>query len=364
MMNLIVAMLKKWLEDSPDVEMMTFSQEDNQSWCQCNKCAAAKNTYGTNAAQVIKFMNRLYQKLEPWLTENGRNLVLAFFAYHETVDAPAKKQGDTYLPIDDSVKCLNNVAVMYAPIEADYTKPLTNEANSREYENLMKWKACSNKTLLWTYSTDFISYLGPYNTYDSIVENYRLAVKSGAFWILDQQQKFQSNSTAFHVLKYYLQAKLAWNVNLDENELIDDFFKNYFGTAKDVMQKLFNEVRSRMKYIEDELHVSMYIYVALENKDYWPKGLLLQWLEYIESAKKTIEYLKDQDEDLYSLIYDRILLESISFRFLLIDIYGGSVYDAETLLAEKVAFKNDCAYLRVDRFNESLSLSEYMNRNW
>lgn len=364
MMSIIVETLEDWLVDSPDVEMMTFSQQDNKSWCQCSKCTAAKNNYGTDSAQVVKFLNKLYQRLEPWLNENGRNLILSFFAYNPTVDAPAVKQGNSYVAKDDSVKCLENVAVMYAPIEADYSKPLTNEANSREYENLMKWKACSSKVLLWYYSLNTQSYLAPYNTFDSIVENYRLARNSGAFWLFDQQQKGASNSTGFWILKYYLEAKLSWNVNLDVDELIDDFFDNYFGEAAEVMKKLFDEVRARMKYVEDELHVSMYIWQKLENKDYWQKGLLQQWLGYIDEAKKVIAHLAEDDEDEYSLLYDRILLEGISYRFLLIDIYGNSVYDSETLLAEKMAFKNDCAYLKVDAYAENGRLSQYMNDNW
>ena len=366
MFEIIVDGLIQWLEDSPDVEIVCFSQEDNRGWCECNTCAASYNQYGTNAAALIKYINKIYVALEPWIKESGREITLSFFAYHRTVDAPAKLEGDKYVPIDDSVKCLENVAVMYAPIEADYSKPLTHESNTVENENLKKWQALSEKMLLWTYSADYYSYLSPYNTFNSMQENYKIAVRSGATWLFDQQQKGAQNSTGFQILKYYLQSKLSWNVNLDINELIDNFLENYFGPAADTMTTLLNEVRTRMAYIENELNVPMYVYVVLENTNYWPKGLLQQWLGYIDQAYKEIETVKNVDEELYKMLYDRIMLESISYRWLLINLYGENVFDAETLLKEKLAFKSDCAYLKVTNYREAWvpNLNDYLLINW
>ena len=366
MFEIIINGLIKWLEDSPDVEIVCFSQEDNRGWCECIKCSASYMQYGTNAAVVIKYINKIYTALEPWMEASGREIILSFFAYQRTEDAPAKLVDGEYVPIDDSVKCHKNVAVMYAPIEADYSKPLNHESNTVENENLKKWQALSEKMLLWTYSADYYSYLAPYNTFNSMQENYKIAVRSGAAWLFDQQQKGAQNSTGFQILKYYLQSKLSWNVNLDMNQLIEDFCKNYFGAASDTMTKLLNEVRTRMAYIENELNVPMYVYVLLENTSYWPKGLLQQWVGYIEQAYKDIEAVKNEDEELYKMLYDRIMLEGISYRWLLIDLYGESVFDAETLLKEKLSFKADCAYLKVTNHREAWTpnLNDYLATNW
>ena len=365
-MQIILESVIKWLEDAPDVEIVCFSQEDYREWCRCSECSASLKQYGTNAAVLIKFMNKLYAALEPWIEESGREITLSFFGYQCSEDAPAKLENEEYVPIDDSVKCHKNVAVMYAPISADYSKPLSHEANTVEYQNLMKWKALSEKLLLWTYSADYQSYLPPYNTFNSIQENYKIAVKNGSFWLFDQQQKGAQNSTGFQILKYYLESKLSWNVNLDMNELIENFFENYFGVAKEPMCKLFDEVRVRMAYVEKELNVAMFVYVKLENTDYWPKGLLQQWLGYIDEAYKAIEPLQDEDEELYAKIYDRIMLEGISYRWLLIDLYGSSVFNAERLLQEKLSFKADCAYLNVTNCSESWTpnLNDYLKTNW
>jgi hypothetical protein len=163
-----------------------------------------------------------------------------------------------------------------------------------------------------------------------------------------------------------LAAKLAWAVNADLNELINNFFEGYFGVAAKPMKKLFEELRARFSYIENDLKIAMYIYVDLKNKNFWPEGLLVQWLGYIDDAYATIEPLKDSDENLYYLIKDRILLEGMSYRFLLIHLYGASYYDPITLTKEKLQWKADCAYLGINRVREGGTplVVDWVLENW
>lgn len=363
--DLIVAGVKQWLIDSPEAATVMFSQEDNQSWCECKKCKASKEKYGANSAVVVKMLNRIAAALKPWLAEQNRHVTFSFFAYNPTEDAPTKVDGSgNYVPVDNSVVCSEDVAVMYAPIGADYSKPLTHVANSTEFENLKKWSVLSSKIYLWTYCTDFFSYLAPYDTYNIIQQNYQLAYKYNVYWLFDQAQARQNNSTGFHILKYYLNSKLAWNVNADVNTLIDEFFEKCYLDAAKPMRKLFDEIRTRFSYIENVLGDSLYIYVVLYNKNYFPAGLLQQWEGYIEEAYAEIEHLKNEDEDLYNEVHDSIMLESIFIRFCLIDLYGNNLYDAKTLLEKKIQFKNDCNALNVNCMKQSTDLNSYLSANW
>ena len=364
--NVALNSLIKWLQDSPDVENVMFSHQDTWDWCECGDCMAEYNKYGTHAAAVIKFVNKLRRMLDPWCEQTGRNVIISFFAYLATEDAPVKMVDGEWVPIDQSVVCEEGVGVMFAPIGADYSKSLADPSNSAEYNNMMKWPVLCNKMYLWTYQTDFQDYLVPYNTFNSMQEIYKLARRVNTFWLLDQQQSYQYNSTGFTVLKYYLAAKLAWDVNADLNELINNFFEGYFGVAAKPMKKLFEELRARFSYIENDLKIAMYIYVDLKNKNFWPEGLLTQWLGYIDDAYAAIEPLKDTDETLYYLIKDRILLEGMSYRFLLIHLYGASYYDPTTLTKEKLQWKADCAYLGINRVKEGgvALVVDWVYENW
>ena len=363
-MEIILNAITSWLKASPDVENISFSQQDNTDWCECEECSASYRKYGTHSAVLIQFINKLYDRLEPWLVENDRHVTLSFFAYLQTEDAPVKIENGKYVPIDESVVCKENVGVMFAPIGADYSKSFADPSNSSEYENLAKWEVLTKKMYLWSYQTDFRAYLCPYNTFNSMQANYKLAYLNNTFWLLDQQQSWQNNCTAFNIFKYYLASKLAWNVNEDISELTDRFFDNYFGPASSALRQLFEELRARFSYIENDLNIDMFIYVQLENKSFWPEGLLVQWLDYINKAYAAIDGLKETDEDNYYLIKDRILLESISYRYLLIELYGTTYYDAETLQREKLQWKADCSYLGISRQRESVMLVDWLAENW
>jgi nicotinic acid phosphoribosyltransferase len=68
------------------------------------------------------------------------------------------------------------------------------------------------------------------NIFNSQQQNYQLFKKLNTIWVFNESQGGQSGGgTGWMVLKCYLDAKLAWNVNYDYNELIKKFFANYFG---------------------------------------------------------------------------------------------------------------------------------------
>ena len=53
---------------------------------------ALKDHYGTNAAEMIIFLNMVGADIEAWLAveEPGREVTILMFAYHRTEEAPAR----------------------------------------------------------------------------------------------------------------------------------------------------------------------------------------------------------------------------------------------------------------------------------
>ena len=56
---------------------------------------------------------------------------------------------------------------------------------------------------------------------------------------------------------------------------------------------------------------------------------------YIEDAYAAIEQYQTADPALYETLKSRICLESISVRYLLIELYGNKAFDEDTLLEMK-----------------------------
>lgn len=368
MIDVVLEKIKEILTQEPAKTHITITHEDSATWCTCATCSALKEKYGTDAVSVIRFCNQVSRTLNKWFeTESGkpykRDLQIAFFAYHATEPAPAKydEKEEKYVPIDETVVCDDNVGVIYAPISATYQKNFSSEYN-KDYKKIFDgWGAVTKNIYMWTYSTNFHYYLVPTNTYNSMQYNYRLWASGGVVWLLDQAQFNNPQSTGFSALKLYLNTKLRWNVNENINDLTDAFFANYFGPAAESMRKYFEEFRAHSQYLEDEMNYIGNCYLEPLDQKYWPKTLLERWIGYCDQAIEDLEALKEKDPILYKIYRDNIVLESISPRYLLLDLWSNRFGESE-LKDMRNQFRNDCLACEITQYAEKVPISDLWSK--
>ena len=361
----VVEQMKKYIEANPHLSNLTFTQEDINVWCSCPSCSALKSRYGVNAASNIRFINVVAQKLRAWLEAEhpDREITIVIFAYHQVEEAPATLNAETgrYEPIDDTVVLEENVAVMYAPIFANHYYDFDSGQNTRVDETMKKWQALTDKIYLWSYSTYFVNYLAPFDCFNSLQEKYIYAYRNNVRYLFDQGQYNQNVGTDWYRLKEYLSSKMAWNVQLDMQALIDDFFENYFKDAADAMMKYFRSYRTWFAHISAEYGVSGTIGENVVNRHYWPQRVLREWLGYMEEAMESIAPLRETNAALYQKLADRITLESISVRHLDLVLYEDT-YTPSQYRQEYLSFKDDCGRLGVNNYNEWNAIDQYFNR--
>ena len=358
MVSTVIDVLKSHLMVNLTSKMVTFSQEDTFTWCTCENCSSLRQTYETDSVSVIYFLNRVSDELQDWFESSdgsayARDFDICFFAYNRTEKPPVVFDNalGQYVVIDDSVNLNDNVCVLYAPIAANYHESFYTEENEEYYENMKGWSAVSKKLYMWTYSTNFHFYLAPYNSFSGISGTYKSLKETGTYYLFDQNQYNNGSSTGFTILKAYLSSKLAWNVNENVENLIDKFFTNYYGVASEDMRKCFEALRTQFAYMEDVLNFSGDVFEPPLSKDLYPKGFLTTCLGYIDDAYQNIEYLNDKDRGEYDRVKKAIMLESLSFRYLLIEIYG-SEYNTLILDQMKRDFRTDSQKTGVGRIAE------------
>lgn len=344
---------------------LSFTHEDNNDWCTCTACTALKNEYGAESVTLIHFINPVARRLKEWLAETwpGHEVNIAVFAYLKTETAPVKKEGGKYVPVDDSVYLEDNVALFYAPYNANYYYGFDAEPNATFRETLDKWMAISKKLYLWTYNVNFRDYLGWFDSFNGMQSIYRMARDNNAIYFFDQGKYNTSALTGFDHLKAYLSAKLYWDADADFNALIDGFFENYFKDAAEPMRAYFDSFRAWAEYIKTELGASGRCNTSIYKAEHWPKQVLNLWMGYIDQAYAAIEPLRGTDPQLYAKLYDRILSESIANRFHLIEFHA-STYEAGELLAMKKAFKADADRLGFTLYTEYGSLASTAYEKW
>ena len=324
-------------QDETDTFLM-YGQEDTNAWCSCKDCMASKNKYGVDSASMIKFINPVAKRVREWVEENqpGRNVYVCVFAYQLTEAPPAKQEGDKWVPLDEELMCEENVCVMLAPLYANFTEPITAEVNKQFKGNLDGWNAICKNMKFWNYNTNFSHAYVNFNNFNSIQPNFQYFKEYGnVLGVYDQGMMWVYGSACFLDYRNYLHAKLMWDVDADVQALTEEFFENYYGVAADSMLKYFNEMKIHYEVMYRKHNLTGSIFESYEKPEYWSMGMLLQWLGYIEDAYAAIEQYQTTDSALYETLKNRICLESISVRYLLIELYGSKAFDEDTLLEMK-----------------------------
>lgn len=371
MKQTIAEKLMATLIREPNKHMITITMQDTQTWDSSQATMDLYEIYKAHSAALVMFCNDVNKIIRDWFdseegSEYARELEILFFAYHRTNAAPVNydAETDTYTPINGLV-CDEGVSVIFAETDGDYTHGMPEIENDRIYRNLKGWQVVSPKFNFWFYGTNFNNYLIPYNSFNAMPQNYKVALESDTLWVFEQGQVDQAGAaTGWSILKGYLASKLSWNVNYNYQELIEDFFDNYFGEASEVMYKMFNEYRAHAAYMEETLGYggSRSVFFSALNDKFWPKPLLDRWNGYLEEALSKIEYLKQEDIERYYQFYDHITCERLSVTFLLVELYSPNI-EAGRILQMKQTFKEDCTRIGMSHLKENGSISD-LYKSW
>lgn len=349
--------VKKSVEYKTDSEMLNFTDNDVGNCCQCDACKASiEKDGGTISGAVIRFINRLDNKLQAYLQEEAekthsekRTIHLQFFAYLSSLQAPTVSVEE-----DPTLKCNPDVSVMIAPLHANYTKTFYDKENAMYADTFETWSHYADHITAWLYETDYHHYIYPYNTYATMMKNYRFVKSKGASVMYNEGQRYNANVTCFGKLKEYLNSKAQFDVNANYTDYSEKFFTNYFKDAAPIMREYFEELTGWETYLESKPEVYGLgggVYQEIGSKaEYWPKQMLVNWVDKMEEAYKTIEKYKTTDSSLYTTLSKHILIETMFPRFALCNLHGGT-YAPEELRQMRLAFRKDA---------ESIGMVEHM----
>lgn len=358
--------LKVALIENPDQSSVTFSIEDNTSVCNCDACLKVVEEYGALSASIVLFLNDLNELVRNWFeTEEGspyaRDLKLVFFAYYGYEEAPVtynkekqRYEGNNGLAMDEGVYC------MLCPLTMDYYRGIYHESNKAFLDTMEAWgDLADGKLYLWYYSVNFYYYLAPYDDFDSLQENYKCAVDNGTVYLFDERQYNEYGfCTGWSNLKSYLNYKLTWDVDQSVPKLLDQFFEGYFGPGAEDMRKYYDEFRILNNYNLDhnELGGQNNVFKDIVDEKYWPKDILISWIEHCDAAAEKLMSLEAEDPELYEMYLNNINGEKLAALYLFVECYSYNTSE-DVLDAYKQEFKEIASELNVFQLSAHDSIS-------
>lgn len=350
-----------------DKNIITFTQQDESVYCSCDSCKAIVDEYGNIGAAIIMFTNGVddivQQKLQEYADQNGvakKEVNILIFSYQETRFAPTK--------LDEKSKCNENVGIYLASSKTRYSFTFYDEINELDKKAIQDWSKFG-KLYYWFYNLNSDVYFIPSNVFETIAENYRFGKENNGAWIGDNGVWITYKNTGFTSFKEYLISRYSFDVNLDYNDLKDQYFEYYYGDGGVYMEQFFDEMIAYMSYQRDYGGNIDFNGVCVncynDQAKYWPYQMVVRWNELCNQALKAIEETKLQGDGTYERLRDHIVLESMFPRYALC-VYHNNQYSEEQIAEMRLAFFNDCNalgltheddYRRLDTLWQSWGLS-------
>lgn len=320
-----------------------LGQNDNGAFCTCAKCTEAKKKYGTVSGVLLYFVNRVTEALDAWLATAypDKHLEYPTYAYIESMDPPIAFNSTTGQWNEPTIRPRDDVFVMITPLSADWTYSFDDSRNSTMNSVINGWGNVTSNLWIYSYCVNFKQYFLPYNNYNILAANYRVANKYNMYAYYEQGAN-QSSTTGLMELKFYLISNLLWDCNQDGEALAEKFIRQYYGPVSDYMLEYYNMIRMWYGHIQEELEPPFRtnIYADICQEKYWPFDLVNNWKKNIfDKAYDSIAYLETLDNEAYTKYYNRIKKEELSLTYLFV-----TLHSAQFTGSELTAMINDFEY--------------------
>lgn len=212
--DFVVQRVKEWLRESPDANIVSVSQNDNTSPCECTNCRALDEEEASHAGSMIAFVNYVADRIGPEFP----NVAIDTLAYQYTRKPPK------------TLRPRPNVIVRLCSIECNFREPLDGPSNAAFADDIRGWSRITDRLYVWDYVTDFAHYAQPHPNWFTMGPNLRFFQAHHVKGVFEEGA-YQSYGSEMAEMRAWVLAQLMWNPQQDDRALIREFLNGYYGTA-------------------------------------------------------------------------------------------------------------------------------------
>ena len=306
--------LRNWIRNNPDCKVFSVAQNDWPNYCTCPDCKALDERHGSHAASVLSFVNRLADDIR----EDYPDVLLHTFAYQYTKKAPV------------GLTAADNVIVRLCNIECSWDIPMEQQAKERPdsqaagfVKNIGLWGKICKHLYIWDYACNFRNYLLPFPNYRSMPENMRTYQKNHIVGVMQQGNFSYGEAAGLADLEIYLAARLLWNPNQDENQIIDEFIRGVYG------EECYPFIREYVDLLCDSLQGNPLTLYQNTNAAHFSDSLTEKAEELFKKAfsvvktEKSRRYLQKEYLSVLFIKASRMALENPERNILIDKLYEG-----------------------------------------
>jgi len=283
--------------DPRQYAVLDFTQNDEQGgFCFCRNCKALEEKYRTPGGAYFDFLVELgnhFRKKYPRIS-------FRFFAYQEDM---------TGIP-PAGLTFPDNLAVILAPLEQDFSKPFSDRYNIRFLKQIREWGTLCREIWIWNYPTLYPHGMHIYSLFPGVyrnAENLKLAHAAGARYIIAEQGGSVLHGCAFKELNTYLQNLMAEDIDIDVDAAVKEFCDAVYGAAStDVIAYLKDtDAQSR----KDPGYFRYYYDPRVMRRVLHSGGNLVRWQRDFDRMEAKV---KDDPRALFNVRRARINLDAVT----------------------------------------------------
>jgi len=214
------------LRKNPGMENISVSQNDNNKYCRCRRCAAIDEQEGTPMGSLLTFVNAVADEVG----KEYPDVMVGTLSYWYSRKPPK------------TVKPRPNVQIQLCSIECCVLHPVNDplcRKNAQFCQDLADWgKICGNISI-WNYNTNFSNYLLPCPNLRVIESNIRYFVANNAMGIF-MQAAGNAQGAELSDLRNYVMANLLWDPTESGEKLVKEFLDLHYGRGAAPIRRFLN----------------------------------------------------------------------------------------------------------------------------
>ena len=321
--------------------ILDISQNDrSRGFCECDACRKFNEKYGTPGGVYFDFlveMGNHFIKKYPKLT-------FRFFAYQEDMTGIPPK----------GLRFPDNMSVILAPLQQDFSKPFTHRYNVRFLNQMREWGKLCKEIWIWNYPTLYPHGMLIYSLFPGVyrnTENLKLAHEAGVRYIIAEQGGSVVHGCAFKELNVYLQDLMAEDVNVDVDAAIREFCGAVYGAAAEDVIAYLKETDKLCK--EDPGYFRYYYDPRVMRRVLHTPANLIRWQRLFDRMEAKVA---GDPSALFNVRRARINLDAVT------SLSYDACAKADPAFAKELPFdalyKRYCDYVKADAEVEFRSCAE------
>lgn len=171
----VIKNVRRLLDENPKCKIISVSQNDNQNYCKCPKCAAVDEEEGSHSGSLLRFVNKVADEIK----DDYPDVSIDTLAYQYTRKAPL------------ITKPRDNVIIRLCSIECCFSHELGDEScseNAAFKRDIVEWSKISNRLYIWDYVTNFSYFVPPFPNYRVLLGNIRFFAEHHAVGMYPEKE--------------------------------------------------------------------------------------------------------------------------------------------------------------------------------